>query len=70
MDREELRAITAQGPSVILAERESLLRLMDALSEAEKEIIRLRRWLTWSQIFAAGAAGLWVGLLIVNIGRV
>ncbi len=55
---------------MILADRESLLRLMDALSEAEKEIVRLRRWLTWSQIFAAGAAGLWVGLLIVNIGRV
>jgi hypothetical protein len=69
MDREELRAITAQGPSVILADRESLLRLMDALSEAEKEIARLRRRLTWSRLFAAGAAGLWVGLLIVNIGR-
>ncbi len=43
MNREELRAITAAGPHVIMADRESMLNMMDSLASAEAEVTSLKR---------------------------
>lgn len=43
MNGEELRAITAAGPHVVMADRESMLNLLDNLAEAEKEVTSLAK---------------------------
>jgi hypothetical protein len=67
MDREELRAITAAGPSVIMADRKSLLGLLDALAAREEELAMLKRQNRVLGISLAFATGMWLWFLIYKL---
>lgn len=67
MTREELRAITAAGPSVVYADRQGLLNLLDALADAENALQDIhvqhravRLWLIFS-------TGMWLWFLIFKL---
>jgi hypothetical protein len=65
--REELRAITAQGPTVVQAEGASLVRLLDELAELTMENSLLRQQRAIALIFAAGSATLWLAFIALQI---
>lgn len=67
MTREELRAMIAQGPTVVQAEGASLVRLLDELAELTRENSMLRQQRAIALIFAIGSATLWLAFIALQI---
>lgn len=67
MNTEEFRAMVAQGPMVVMADRASLLRLMDEREDAIAETTALRRELKITGILAVVllAAWMWYGAVLL-----
>ncbi len=69
MNGEELRAITAQGPAVILVDRESMLRLLDENAEHVTRNESLERKNRVLAAFSVGAVSLWLWYVIHGLAQ-
>lgn len=69
MNAEELRAMTAQGPTTVLVDRRDMLRMIDDNADmvARNDVLERRNRALC--IFSIGATSLWLWHVIVGLAQ-